>query len=125
MARPKRGEQIPPPSKAVEWDLRYGTKESLGLPELEKQFPGNVASAKKRLRIAPAVRSEPQKPLKGTLGTRTLRGVRMPQWQYDISSAARVWYCIDAERHTVWLTLVAFGHPKATVSKGRGRSVKR
>lgn len=26
----------------------------------------------------------------------------------------RIWYCIDDEKKTVWLTAVHIGHPKAT-----------
>jgi hypothetical protein len=34
MVRAKRGEQVPPPPSSDEWELRYGTKESLSCPEL-------------------------------------------------------------------------------------------
>lgn len=95
MARPKRGQQVPPPPVGEEWDLRYATKESLAFAEMEKQFPGNAAEAKARLKAAPTLRSEVQKPLREALGTRSIAGVGMAQWQYDISSGARIWYCVD------------------------------
>ncbi|MGB4779684.1 hypothetical protein [Microbacterium sp.] len=119
MARAKRGQQVPPPPSGDEWELRYGTKESLDFPELEKQFPGNCAEAKERLRTAPTERTDVQKPLKGRLGTRVFRGVQLEQWQYDISSGARLWYCVDHDAHVVWLTNAAAGHPSATASRGR------
>lgn len=119
MAGPKRGEQVPPPVAADEWDLRYATKESLALPEMEKQFPGSCAEAKARLKVAPTTRSDVQKPLRGSLGTRTLGGVTMDQWQYDISGSARLWYCVDPDARIVWLTLASMGHPRATASKGK------
>lgn len=90
MTRAKRTDQIPPPPSDDEWELRYATKESLSFPELEKQFPGNCSEAKQRLRAAPDRRTDVQKPLKGRLGTRVLRGVALEQWQYDISSGARL-----------------------------------
>jgi hypothetical protein len=119
MARPKRGQQVPPPPVGDEWDLRYATKESLAFAEMERQFPGNAAEAKARLRTAPTTRSDVQKPLRGSLGTRNVGGVEMPQWQYDISSGARLWYCVDLDKRIVWLTLAAMGHPRATMARGK------
>lgn len=74
MARPKRGDQVPPPPREEEWELRYATKQALAFPELEKQFPGNCAEAKDRLKSAPNKRTDVQKPLKGRLGARMIRG---------------------------------------------------
>lgn len=119
--RPKRGEQVPPPPKPGEWDVRYATKEALAFVEMEKQFPGNCQEAKARLRVAPDARTDVQKPLRGSLGKRTVRGVQLEQWQYDISSGARLWYCIDRTNRIVWLTLAAAGHPRATEGKGKRR----
>lgn len=119
MARPKRGQQVPPPPGDHEWDLRYATKESLAFAQMCKQFPGNCDEAKARLKVAPATRSDVQKPLRGSLGKRRIQGVEMDQWQYDISSGARLWYCIDVDNHIIWLTLAASGHPRATEAKGK------
>ncbi|MFT4215842.1 MAG: hypothetical protein QM619_01470 [Micropruina sp.] len=117
--RAKRGQQVPPPPSDDEWELRFGTKESLSFPELEKQFPGNCAEAKERLRTALTVRTDVQKPLKGRLDRRALRGVELEQWQYDISSGARLWYCVDPVAHVVWLTNASAAHPTATTSTNR------
>lgn len=119
MARAKRGDQVPPPSADEEWDLRYATKESLAFPEMEKQFPGNCAEAKSRLKTAPTTRTDAQKKLRGSLEKRVIAGVEMDQWQYDIASGARLWYCVDPDKRVVWLTLAATGHPTATESKGK------
>jgi hypothetical protein len=86
---------------------------------MERQFPGNCAEAKARLKIAPTTRSDVQKRLRGSLGKRTIGGVQLDQWQYDISSGARLWYCVDPDKRIVWLTLAATGHPRATVAKGK------
>jgi hypothetical protein len=61
----------------------------------EKQFPGNCAEAKSRLKIAPTTRTDVRKKLRGSLGRRVTAGVEMDQWQYDIASGARLWYCVD------------------------------
>ena len=119
MARAKRGEQVPPPPAEDEWELRYATKQALAFPEMEKQFPGNCAEAKARLKVAPTTRTDVQKRLRGSLGTRSIAGVEMDQWQYDIASGARLWYCVDSDKSIVWLTLAAMGHPRSTTSKGK------
>jgi len=99
--------------------LCYATKEALAFSELVKQFPGNCAEATQRLKTAPASRSDAQKRLRGSLGRRRIGGVDMDQWQYDISSGARLWYCVDPGHRIVWLTLAAMGHPRATTGKGK------
>lgn len=119
MARPKRGGQVPPPPSSDEWELRYATKGSLAFAEMEKPFPGNCAEAKARLRVAPTTRSDVQKPLRGSLGKRRIQGVEMDQWQLDISSGARLWYCVDTDMHIIWFTLAAMGRPRATEAKGK------
>ena len=101
-----------------EWELRYATKSSLVLVEMARQFPGNVAEAKARLRTAPTTRSATQKRLRDVLGTRVINGVALDQWQIDITSSARLWYCVDEDARVVWLTLAAAGHPRATEAKG-------
>jgi hypothetical protein len=58
---------------------------------------------------------ERQHPLRGkNLGTRDVRGRPLVQWQYEVTSAARVWYCPDPDVRIVWVTDVSPGHPKAT-----------
>jgi len=125
MARqPKRGEQVPPPPVGPEFDVRYATKEALGFPELAKQFPGNAAEMVGRLKAAPLTRSDVQKPLKGRLASRSIAGVVLPQWQYDLSGGSRVWYCVDTEGRVVWLTY-AGRHPSATTTQSRRASTSR
>jgi hypothetical protein len=34
--------------------------------------------------------------------------------QHEVTGAGRLWYCIDGEHRTVWLTDAVTGHPKAT-----------
>lgn len=43
-----------------------------------------------------------------------MNGEPMEQWQYEVTGGGRLWYCIDDEKRTVWLTEAAPGHPKAT-----------
>lgn len=117
--KPKRLDEIPPPATDDEYTLKYATKESLHFEEMARRFPGTCGELKRQLKNTPLVRSDVQNPLKGNLSTRSVQGKTLPQWQYDISSSARVWYCTDTETKTVWLTLASSGHPKATETKAK------
>ena len=41
-------------------------------------------------------------------------GNELEQWQFEVTSAGRIWYCIDDTRRVVWMTDCSIGHPKAT-----------
>lgn len=41
-------------------------------------------------------------------------GQVLEQWQYEVTGAGRIWYCIDDERHVLYLTLATLGHPRQT-----------
>jgi len=43
-----------------------------------------------------------------------VNGEQLDQWQYEVTSGGRLWYCIDDQRRVVWLTDAMPGHPKAT-----------
>lgn len=74
----------------------------------------NARIAWERITADPRERTERQHPLKGTLGRRLINGEALEQWQYEVTSAGLLWYCIDDQRRIVWLTLAPPGHPKAT-----------
>ena len=58
--------------------------------------------------------SDRQKQLRGEFANRTMGGVDLPQWQFEVTGKGRVWYCPDLERRVVWLTEVTIGHPSRT-----------
>lgn len=64
------------------------------------------------------VRSPPtrpgQHPLKGSLGKRSVNEKNLDQWQYEVTGAGRIWYCIDDDTRTIRMTDASVGHPKAT-----------
>ena len=62
----------------------------------------------------PRHRSKCQKLLRDELATATVNGIELPQWQYEVTAGGRIWYCIDDDKKTIWLTAVHIGHPKAT-----------
>jgi mRNA-degrading endonuclease RelE of RelBE toxin-antitoxin system len=123
---PKRGDAVAPPAADQEYEIRFGTSEAAAQwPELCKRFTGNCREAWDSLRTSPLTRSPKQKPLQGRLATRPIGGMDLPQWQFDISSGARLIYCVDDQKRTVWLVDASAAHPGATVAKGKRSSTNR
>jgi len=114
----KRGERVASPPRQGDWELRFATGDAAtGWEELCAQAPGPTRDCYDALTRAPRDRSAASSrvhQLKGELGTREMKGKQLEQWQYEITGAGRVWYCVDDEHHRVLLTLAATGHPKAT-----------
>lgn len=114
----KRGERVPPPPARGDWELRFATSEAAsGWEDLCEQAPGPTRDCYDALSRDPRDRSATasrRHPLKGELATRELKGVRLEQWQYELTGAGRVWYCIDDAHRRVLLTLAVTGHPKQT-----------
>ncbi len=52
--------------------------------------------------------------LAGKLGSIDVKGTAREQWQYEVSGATRIWYAIDDDDETIWLTAASVGHPKRT-----------
>ncbi len=55
-----------------------------------------------------------QHPLKHDLATVTVNGTTMPQWQYEVTGASRIWYAVNEPKRTTWITHAATGHPSKT-----------
>lgn len=114
----KRGERVAPPPRQGEWELRFATGEAAsGWEELCAQAPGAARDCYDALSRDPRDRSASSSrlhQLKGDLATRDVKGRKLEQWQYEITGAGRVWYCIDDQQRRVLMTLATTGHPKAT-----------
>jgi hypothetical protein len=114
----KRGDRVAPPPRHGDWELRFATSDAAsGWEELGAQAPGPTRDCYDALSRDPRDRSAAssrQHQLKGELATRELKGAELEQWQYEVTGAGRVWYCIDDKHHRVLLTLSATGHPKPT-----------
>lgn len=52
--------------------------------------------------------------LKGGYAHHTIDGVTFVQWQYEVTSGGRIWYCADTDQMTVWIIRAGTGHPKLT-----------
>jgi hypothetical protein len=112
---PKRRERVAPPPASAGWDIRYGTSDAThGWDQVCSAAPANARVAWEQIVENPGARSERQHPLRGALANREVNGQVLEQWQYEVTGAGRVWYCIDEERRTVWLMDASVGHPKAT-----------
>ena len=112
---PKRRERVAPPPSAGGWDFRYATNDAAhGWEAVCSVAPANARAAWERITADPRQRTERQHPLKGSLGTRFVNGEMLEQWQYEVTGGGRLWFCIDDERHLVWLTDAMLGHSKVT-----------
>ena len=117
---PKRRERVAPPPGPSGWDFRYATSDAaVGWDKVCAAAPGNARAAWDRITGDPRNRDDRQHPLRGRLGTRLINGETMEQWQYEVTSGGRLWYCIDDRSRIVWLTEAMPGHPKATEGSGR------
>jgi hypothetical protein len=114
---PKRGGRVAPPPGQNEYDVVFGSSDAAkGWPDLCAQAPGNALAAWLALRTdpAPVVQTSRQHPLRGALSTGTYQGRQLPQWQFEVTGAGRIWYLVDAERRRVYVTIAGTGHPKVT-----------
>jgi len=114
---PKRKERVAPPPAAGGRDLRFATHDAItGWAALCGAAPSNARAAWERLTSDPRRRDHRQHPLKGLLGARLVNGKELGQWQFEVTGAGRIWYCIDDGARTVWMTAASVGHPKVTES---------
>jgi len=60
-----------------------------------------------------------QHPLKGALGVVKVGGAALEQWQYEVTGGGRIWYAIDDDSRTLWITRAGPGHPKQTDTRRR------
>lgn len=111
----KRKERVAPPPSKDGWDFRFATNDAAKeWDQVCAVAASNCRTAWDRITSDPRQRDTRQHPLKGSLGTRTIDGVELEQWQYEVTSGGRLWYCIDDQRKIVWMVECSPGHPKAT-----------
>jgi hypothetical protein len=112
---PKRRDRVAPPPRPGGWDFRYATSDAVtGWEKLCTAAPANARRAWEEITTDPRERGDRQHPLKGSLSTRVVSGDTLEQWQYEVTGAGCLWYCIDDQRRIAWLTDAMPGHPKAT-----------
>jgi hypothetical protein len=114
---PKRGERAAPPPLPDEFDIRFDNAESAkGWEDLGRSAPGNLRRAFEAIRAQPrpAPHTQRHHPLRGSLAHVLRRGTSLEQWQYEVTAGGRIWYLIDDDARTVWITYAGTRHPKAT-----------
>jgi hypothetical protein len=60
-----------------------------------------------------------QHQLKGELSQANVHGAKLDQWELEVTGGARVFYAIDDQPRTIWITEAGPGHPKATDTRRR------
>ena|SRR5947209_6058913 len=95
---PKRGDRAAPPPRPGGWDVVLHTSEAVdGWEELCAAAPGAMWEAWVILRERPTRPANPdrQHRLKFALKSRKIKGKELDQWQYEVTSGGRIWYCPD------------------------------
>ena len=112
---PKRKDRVAPPPPKDGWDFRYATSDAVkGWEQICSAATANARVAWEKITSNPKNRDSRQHPLKGSLARRSVGGVEMEQWQYEVTAGGRIWYCIDEKKKIVWMVDASVGHPKAT-----------
>ncbi len=112
---PRRRDRVAPPPRKDGWDCRFANNTAAkSWVQLSATAPNNIRTAWEHITEDPRRWDKRQKPLQHELATAIADGTELPQWQYEVTSSGRIWYCIDDDKKTVWLTAVHIGHPKAT-----------
>lgn len=120
----KRGAAVPRPPKASEYEIVFGSSEAeRGRRDLKAIAKNALADAWDYLTAHPA-RYDAARcyRLRGDASAIDLDGRRLPQWQYKITSGARLWYAIDEpapqskKNGRVIITRASPGHPNETDS---------
>lgn len=113
----KRGDRVAPPGRPGMWEARFATSDAAkGWEELCRTARSNTWEAWIVLTERPTAPENParQHRLRDVFASRAIGGCDLDQWQYEVTAGGRIWYCPDAERRIVWITLASCGHPKQT-----------
>ena len=111
----KRRERVAPPPATGGWDFRFATNDAVkGSEQIRSAAASNARTAWERITSDPRHTDTRQHRLRGSLGDRAVNGVEMEQCLYAVAAGGRIWYCIDDDGRTVWMTDASVGHPKAT-----------
>lgn len=114
---PKRGDRAAPPPVGGEYDIRFADNAAAdGWEHLARQASGNLRRAYEAIRVNPRSKTSPERHhrLKGGLATGVWKGSAYERWQYEVTGGGRIWYLVDDERRTAWITYAGTGHPQET-----------
>lgn len=104
----RRASRVAPPPRRGDWELRFATSAAAeGWEDLCVQAPGPTRECYDALSREPragAISGSRQHRLRGELAVRDFKGAMLEQWQYEVTGAGRVWYCIDDAHHRILVT---------------------
>ena len=107
-----RGEEIRRPKP---WTVRAADRQAgIGWSQLVAQAPEAMDRAWVDMTSDPRRVADRQHQLRGQLGQATVGGKKLDQWQVEPTGGGRVWYAIDDDSRTLWITQAGPGHPKQT-----------
>jgi hypothetical protein len=105
-------------SQLEQWTVRFASAQALKEWEaVTAAEPELMERLLLRLKDRPLDRSDnPRRigQLHGGLATRRVAGRALPQWQYEITSSGRLWYCPDKDDRVIWVTKARLDHPRET-----------
>ncbi|MGO1055373.1 hypothetical protein [Crossiella sp. CA198] len=113
----KRGDRVTPPAPPGGWEARFATADAAkGWEELCRSARSNTWEAWIVLTERPTAPENParQHRLRGRYAAAVVDGQPLEQWQYEVTSGGRIWYCPAPDRRLVWVTYASPRHPKAT-----------
>ena len=99
------------------WIVRLVDRQAArGWAALLAQAPENLDRAWIDITADPRSRADlsRQHRLKFDLTSAKIDGVEMEQWQYEVTGGGRIWYAIDDDQNTLWITQAGTGHPRQT-----------
>ncbi len=105
------------PGRPGAWEARFATPEAAkGWEELCRAARSNTWEAWIVLTERPTTPENlaRQHPLRGSLSTKVVGARTLEQWQYEVTSSGRIWYCPDPEKRVVWVVYASCAHPKQT-----------
>ncbi|MEU1780932.1 hypothetical protein ABZ545_15755 [Streptomyces abikoensis] len=112
-----RGDRVAPPAPDGQWEIRFADAASAkGWESLTQQARENTYRAWLVIRTDPRPPAETPRHhrLKGSLAHGTHRGQTCEQWQIEVTGGGRIWYLVDSNRNTCWVTYAGTAHPRAT-----------
>lgn len=102
-------------------DPPRGNRCPVGWEKLVQNVPTAALACYDALSTSPLEYSSRQKQLRGEFSHRAIGGRTLPQWQFEVMSGGRVWFCPDEKRRIVWLTDVSLAAPSRTHTSKRAR----
>src|SRR5262252_6292863 len=97
-----RGEEIPRPRP---WLVRAADRQAhKGWQHLLSSATDNLDRAWVAITSDPRNTDQRQHQLKGELGLVKVAGISLEQWQFEVTGSGRIWYAIDDEARTLWIT---------------------